>query len=326
MAIELAYGDSMSGKSTGLEALIRHNFNQTGKGARVYLGDGGGDSYNSHGLVDDGVIQLMEYTYREWPMTIVKLMGDLYFPKDPTDPKSKLVAPPIDLFDKVGIIIFEGGTVMGQYLLNGPEGSMEWQAAQQTGFGGVKDAADELHVTDGSEYKEYNEQGSTTSKHYAIIQRRILSCIRASKKFPGLVYWTSHPTEGPDRTEGGESKGFGDIVGKKVIGPDFGGRAPVSLISKEFGNTLHFDNVTIQKREADETSKKQVTTINKEYRVYTRRHYDPNGQVNIEYVAGNRGAVPKMIEDYYVSKEPGDALLQFYEAMSKAQQSIKGVR
>lgn len=327
MAIDQYYGDTMSGKSQAIERLIRFLIEQTGKKARVYIGDGGEETYNSHGLVDDGMIEIMDFSGRPYPMTLLKLMVDLYFPKDPKDPTSKLVPPPDDFFETHGIVVYEGGAVIGNWLLSDVPGGLAWHSANETHFGGVKDDDDELHYDDQEMVKLYGDdyaaQGVASPKHFYIAQRKLLSAIRASKKFPGRTIWTTHPVEAPDKTEGGSSDRYGVIKGKKIIGPDYAGKAMASLIGKEFGATLHFDTVTLAGKEKDETSKKQITTIEREYRIYTRRHYDPNQQVMVEYLAGNRCAVPSMMPDHITSKEPGDAILQFYQIMSNARKVAK---
>jgi len=190
----------------------------------------------------------------------------------------------------------------------------------------VKDDDDLLHYDDQAMAKEYGEdytaQGACSPKHFYQAQRKLLSALRATKKFPGRVIWTAHPTEAPDKTEGGSSDQYGKVKGKKIIGPDFAGKALASLIGKEFGATLHFDNVTIPKKERDETTNQQVTVFNREFRIYTRRHYDPNQQViGVEYLAGNRCAVPSMMPDHFTSDVPGDAILQFYQKMSDARKA-----
>lgn len=327
MAIELSYGDSLSGKSTALEVLARHMHNQTGKGARVYIGDGGVESYNSHGLVDDGVIETFDYSGHDYPMTVLRLMSDLYFPKDWRDPTSKLVAPAANLFDKYGLLIFEGGQAMGQWLLGDEPGGMGWHSANKTGFGGVKDEADELNWEDEAAKdipEAYRNHGAVSGKQFYLIQRRLLSAIKSTKKFPGLVYWTSHPTqETADKTSGATSDQYGKITGKKIIGPDFGGKALASLITKEFGNTTHFDVVPVTKKVKDETTNQNVTTIDREYRLYTRRHMDPEMKEDAEYIAGNRAAIPARMPDYFVSNEPGDSILQFYQRLSDIRAEVK---
>ncbi len=321
--IDLLYGDTVSGKTTALENLAHHVHETTGKKTRVYIGDGGADSYDRRGLVTAGIIEIMDFSSREWPMTVLKLMSDYWFLKDPKDPNSQLVAPPANLFDTHGLMIFEGGAVIKEWLLDDVKGGLAWQAATGSGFGGVKDEDDNLSVKD--DYKGATDgdtlHGANAPKHYQIVQARIKQAIRSSKRFPGMVLWTSHPTEGPDRTEGGESGQYGKITGKKIIGPDMGGPKQVSLIGREFGNVLHFDAVNLKSKELDPTSKKQVSQVDYEFRLYTRRHYDPNQDVLIEYVAGNRAADPKLVNDYYVSKEPGDSLLQFYAALAAARKS-----
>lgn len=330
MAIELGYGDTHSGKTTALEALARHMNAKTGKKTRVYIGDGGGESYNSHGLVDDGIIEVFDYSGREYPMMVLKLMTDYYWPKDWKDPLSKLVAPPANLVDQYGLMIFEGGQVMGQWMLSDMPGGFAWHAANETGFGGVKDENEELSFEDLEGNKDipevYRLQGVVSPKHFYKVQQKLLGAVRASKKFPGLVYWTSHPTqETADKTSGATSDQYGKITGKKVIGPDFGGKALASLISKDFGNTLHFDTVPIQKKVKDDTTGQQITTIEREFRLYTRRHMDPEMKEDAEYIAGNRAAAGGKLKmpDYFVSKEPGDSILQFYQRLSDIRAEVR---
>jgi len=136
MAIDLFYADSMAGKSKAAEMLALHLAEKTGKKTRVYIGDGGEETYNSHGLVDSGMIEIMDVSGRSYPMTVLKLISDFYFPKDPKDPTSKLVPPPNDFFEKYGLLVYEGGTVFGNWLLSDVPGGFAWHSAKETGFGG----------------------------------------------------------------------------------------------------------------------------------------------------------------------------------------------
>lgn len=323
MAADALYGDTTSGKSKAIEMLAGYLYEQTGKLTEVYIGDGGGQTYNSRGLVDDGVIRLFDYSVLDYPDTVIKLMAEGWWPND----KGKLVPPDANHFDKYALRVYEGGTVMGGWLLSDVPGGMGWHAATKTGFGGVKDDDGLLSWKDAFKGAEkladdYLLQGINAPKHYQIIQRKLLNAIRKSKVFPGLVIWTFHPTEGPDKTAGGESGQYGKITGRRIIGPDVGGKALASTIGKEFGNLLHMDQAITQAREKDETTSKNVTSTEREYRLYTKRHYDPNQDVLIEYVAGSRVNV----EDYYTSAKPGDSLLQFYQAVSEAQKKGRAER
>lgn len=327
MAADLFYGDSHAGKSAAIERLARHILETTGKKTRVYIGDGGEGTYDINGMVSDGNIELFDYSSNDYPMAIVQMMGDLYWPKDwrkPMSKDNKLVAPSADLFEQYGMLVFEGGQVMGEYLMSDLPGGMRWHAAHKTGFGGVKDESDELSTQDDidSTYKDYSLHGSASGKHFYVVQKKLLTAIKASKKFPGKVVWTTHPTEAADKTEGGKADQYGKISGKSIIGPDFGGKALASIILKEFNHTFHFDTYT--KTVQTKVDGKTITSQQREHRVYTRRHKDPNGQVQTEYMAGIRG--PAEILDFYVSKEPGDAVLQVYQALNdyrKKQQLVK---
>lgn len=329
MAIDAGYGDTNSGKSKAIERLAGHIFESSGKKTRVYIGDGGGETYNDRGLVDDGIIQMMDYSARPFPLTVMKLMTDFWFPLDAADPNSKLAPPKLEKFyEEFGLIVFEGGTVMGNWALSDIEGGLAWHGAEGTGFGGVKDEEDALSYKDAFKGAEgnidkYLVQGTNAIKHFMIIQRKLLQAIRTSKKFPGLVFWTFHPVEGADRTAGGATGDYGKITGKKIIGPDAGGKALASTIGKEFGNLFHFDQAIKTSKEQDETTKKQITVTEREFRLYTRRHMDPNMDVLVEYVAGTRMSD---VQDYYTSKTPGDSLLQFYSDVARLRKEQRANR
>lgn len=309
------YGDTHTGKSKAGETLADELIRKYNKKVRVHMFDGGGDTWNAHGWVDEGMIEIEDFAHYHWPMTVIKLLAEYWWP----DAKSgKLAAPPSNLFDSHVMMVFEGGAAIGQYLLSDIPGGLAWQSATQTKFGGVKDEDEELSTTDGIKAGGYEMQGSNSPRHSMIAQRKLLSMVRTARKFPGHKLWTSHPAVGPDKASGGEAGKFGEIKGKRVIGPDFGGPATVSLISKEFGNVLHFETVDIITRKKDETTNKTIATIDREHRIYTRRHFDPEQLVQTEYIAGNRCPIPKMMPDHFVSKEPGDSVLQFYTTLSEA--------
>lgn len=326
--IDGGHGDTGSGKSLALERLAGHIWETAGLKTRVYYGDGGEDTYNDRGLVDDGVIELMDFSTRPFPETVVKLIGDGWFLKDPKDPNSKLIAPAANFYETHGLVVYEGGSVMGNYLLSDVPGGLGWHAANNTKFGGVKDEDDELSYKDdfkGAEgkFEDYLLQGSIAPKHYQLSQRKIVNTIRASKKFPRMTFWTFHSTEGADKTSNGASGKFGEITGKKIIGPDVGGRALASTIGREFGNLFHFDQAITSEKTLDEVTHKQITLTKRDFRVYTRRHHDPNQEVLTEYIAGTR---TKALKDYYSSKEPGDTLLQVYQAIKEARTLAKSSR
>lgn len=319
MAIDAGHGDSHSGKSRALSRLAKHLWETQHKKTRVYFGDGGADTYDEDGGVTEGWIQMMDFSFRDYPETVLKLMTDFYFLKDPKDQNSKLVKPDLAKFyDEFGLNIYEGGTVIGNWLLSDVPGGLAWHAAESTGFGGVKDEDGVLSYKDNFKGADgidaYLEQGFNSPKHYMIAQRKIVNAIRSSKKFPGLTFWTFHTTEGADKTQGGEAGQYGKVSGKKVMGPDAGGRALVSTLSKEFGNMFHFDLATTIQKNKDETTAKQISVVEKEFRLYTRRHYDPDQNVLIEYIAGTRTAG---LKDHYTSVTPGDSLLQVYQEMAR---------
>lgn len=69
-------------------------------------------------------------------------------------------------------------------------------------------------------------------------------------------------------------------------------------LSKYFGNTLHFTTALGTKRAQDTTTQKNVNQSSLEYRMYTRDHFDPDGQTPLRYRAVNRCAIPERLPDY----------------------------
>jgi len=196
---DLFYGDTHTGKSKAGESLADELIRRSNKKVRVHMFDGGGDTWNAHGWVDEGMIEIADFSHHHWPMTVIKLLAEYWWPDVKT---GKLAKPPVNLFDTHVMMVFEGGAAIGQYLMSDIPGGLAWQAATGTGFGGVKDEDDELSTTD--EYKGaegYEKQGSNSPRHSMIAQRKLLSMVRTARKFPGNVLWTSHPAIGPATVE-----------------------------------------------------------------------------------------------------------------------------
>src|SRR5579864_5379908 len=114
MAIDAGYGDTHSGKTKALEMLAGYLNEQNGKGAQVFIGDGGAETLNSRGLVDDGVIRVVDFSVYPYPETVLKLIAQGWWPDDkdrivkdgkPTGwytPKAKLTKPSATIFDTIG--------------------------------------------------------------------------------------------------------------------------------------------------------------------------------------------------------------------------------
>jgi hypothetical protein len=358
---EMFWGSSGKSKSTAIAALVRHMHRLTGKRSRLYIGDGGLDTYRPE--IEDGILEVCEFSHREQPSTIIDLMGDLWFPADPADPKSKWQPPPSDNPDLAkthAIVVYEGASVMGKYLMGHVKGGTAWLEGQGRKVGQGKDElfkVQDAAVPGAGDARAY---GGNSVGHYNYAQPLLLSAIQKSRKFGGaMVIWTAHPKEAPDLDEGAKTEGFGQIVGKKLVVPEIAGKALSAQIFKEFTNTLHFDTATKLAKLKDPQTGRDINIADVEFRIYTRSHFDPDGNTGTEYRAVSRAQIPAMMPLYiaeesdeavlaklkpypgidgafwngpavYVrpdaSGRPGNGILTFYQILAEIQKTLKGAK
>jgi hypothetical protein len=318
---ELYYGEPGSGKTRSILKLIE-DFLATHpeKTVRVYTGDGSRLMYDLSGLVAKGRVFVMDFTIRDWPFTVCQQITSGYWPKDNAidNPTAPLVPLSAEDFKSTGMWIFEGTSVMSNYLLGNMKGGLAQRAAAGEQIG---EKANVMIKDDGGA-----AFGGNAPAHYGMAQRHMLTYILQSKRLPGsYVVWTGH-----ERVDDGEKGGYKDaakyVIGEKIIGPEVAGKAMTSNISREFGNTLHF--TVASKREQgdkDTLTGKQPGKSTTEYRIYTRDHFDPDGIVGLKYRAVNRAYYPEHVKDYYVSsaQAPGEGLLQFYRDLSREMEGNK---
>ncbi len=333
---DLWYGYPHKGKTKGLVDLALELHKRTykdhhGKKIRVYAGDGGVQTIYASGLVEEGIIEVCEYQDRDFPFTIIDAMVDLYWPEDPLDPKSKWVPAPADrLADTHILVAYEGLAVMGGYALSNIKGGCAYRHARGEMIGKDVNVESPIRIVDEkvAGLGDPRAFAGNPVGHYQLVQPYLLDAIKKSRRFPGWVVWTTHPVETADTAEGGQVGEYGKIIGKKITGPELCGKAKVLKLPPAFGNTLHFDTATkkVTPREQDEKTGKVVPSLDMEYRIYTRNHFDPDQQVPTEFIAGNRCPVPELMPDYFTSDEKGGpAILQFYERMVEAQRKTTGL-
>jgi energy-coupling factor transporter ATP-binding protein EcfA2 len=277
----MIYGPSGSGKSRWLAILAADIFKKTGKKAYVNIGDGGVSTYEDMGLIDAGIVQVFDYRTRDWPLSITQQISEGYRPEDPDDPKSKMIPPTPEFLDSIGLWIFEGTTVMSEYILGHKKGGL----AERAGRGEKIGENSPIRIQD----VERNTKGEIIDgtgitiggnppSHYNVVQRHMLSVLERSKALPGIVVWTGHEKLAEDKMQGG----------KQIIGPDVGGKALTANINKQFSFALHSATAMGQKKEKDPVTNKEILVPTTEYRIYTRDHFEPNGDHYIKYVANGR--------------------------------------
>lgn len=315
---ELYYGEPFSGKSRSLCELIKRHHEKTGQIARVYVGDGSAAMYHGSGMVDAGVVQLVDFSIRDFPFTSCQQICEGFVPADASDPQSPMRKLTQDEVKKTGLWIYEGAAVMSQYMMGDKKGGLAQRAADGESLGGTDNV---IKFEDSAE----NKFGGNNPTHYNLTQRHMAINMNRTKALPGeFTIWTTH--ERMDTGErGGQAFGKGQAptekikLGDKCIGPEIVGQAMTPIISRDFGNTLHF--VLASKKVAgkpDPITGKIAYEDVTDYRVYCKQHFDPNGTVALPYIAGNRAFNPEKMSTYYGGGKAGEALIKFYEDFRNA--------
>lgn len=317
--VELFYGPTGEGKSSAAMRMVAEIYNQTGKKGRVWIADGSKSTYTDAGLVDAGVCEVADFSQRDWPLSTVSQIVQGYWPADPDDPDSPLNPPNEADFTSLGITVIEGISMIGQYIMGDNKGGL----AQRSGAGEKIGQDSPVAVTDADRdpktglYKPGTGTGMTFGgnplAHFNFAQRRIFSYIEMAKQLPGWVIFTAHE-------RGQEDK----MSGEKIIGPEAAGAAMTASLPRQFNNTLHFVTAMAKTKKKDDHTAKMVDEIDTEYRIYTRDHFDPDGNTFVKYKAVTRCPVPEMMPQYIAKEGLGNNILEFYRILAEAKKMAVG--
>lgn len=313
---ECYYGQSGTGKSEAIAAVIERIWQETGKKSRIAVGDGSGATYSA--LVDAGIAEMADYTIRDWPISTLSLFSQGYWPQDVLDPKSKMVPMSKEVYDTIGVSVIEGLSVGANYVMGDKKGGFAARAAL-----GEKIAGDspvqliDLERDEKTGLVKPNSGpglafGGVTLGAYGHAQRRMLGFIEQSKALPGWVIWTAHERSGEDK-----------VSNQKLIGPEVAGGALTANISRLFNNTLHFATAETSKKEKDDHTGKAIDIIDAEYRIYTRDHFRAEGTNYVKYKAVCRTPDPANMPLYYTHDTPGESILAFYSEVKRAVEARK---
>lgn len=296
---DLYYGQPASGKSQAAREVIKQFHTETGKRARVVIGDGSTATYEK--LARAGIVDICEFSHRPWPPFVMQQLMEGWFPVE--GPLGDLVAP-----DKhpthatIGLYVIEGASVMGSYIMSSVEGGLAWQAGQGNKIGqdspfqffqGEMDAKGKVISGPGVNY------GGNPMSHYGVAQRHVMDAVTRSKGLASHVIWTAHEaTNDPDKS----------VINKElIVGPEVAGRALTANFQRMFGNTLHFQSVAKRSKIKDEFTQRDVMDLDLDYRIWTRDHFSPDGNTTVRYKAVTRDV--NNINHYY------DNILKYYEAV-----------
>jgi hypothetical protein len=304
------YGSSHSGKTTWWGTLAEKLFYETGKKTRLYVGDSSIVTVNEMGLTEIGAVEAFQFTDREYPLSVIKLITQGYWPENPNDPKSKLL--PTKDWSNIGMVVFEGLTVVATYIMGSTIGGLADRAAK-----GEKLGQDSPFVVMEASLTGNKDEslrfGANNMAHYAFAQSRIKDAIISSKSIPvPIVYWTAHERDSEDKYNGNE----------KLIGPDAAGKALTPQIPLWFGNCIHLTNATKRVKQKDLQTGRDIDQLLTERRAYLREHCDPDGLTSVKYVAGSRCPLVKDEKGNWINPlpeylSPPDPL-EFYRRLAEA--------
>lgn len=314
--VEMYYGESGTGKSEAIAAVIKQVAIETGLRARVLVGDGSKATYIP--LIEAGIVDTLDYTTRDYPQSTMQRLAEGWWPADVEDPTSPLVKPDPQKMREFGVYAIEGLSVASNYVLGDNIGGLSYRS----GMGEKIGQDSPIRVGDGKydargnftpAFEGAGQFGANPPSHYQVAQRRMLTYVDRSKVLPvKFVIWTAHQRAVEDK-----------ISKEIIIGPEVAGAALTANLQRIFNNTLHF--ATAGKREKgvlkDDHTGRQVDDLDVEYRVYTRDHYSPDSNITYKFKAVTRGvpAGPGRRKDgtydgmpLYLTGEPGDAIREFY--------------
>jgi hypothetical protein len=299
--LDLVYGESGSGKTTWALQVAQWFWLRKKLKTRWYLGDGGGETIRQviAAYGDPPFIEIWEYPLWRFPFETTNKMMAGGWPKDLNNPESPVEVPTSYewLKSEYGLFVYEGLTVMSDYLMGDAEGGLSYRMAK----GEVLNNDDSFRFKDGQ-----LQIGGNARTHYGLVQRRIPHMLRQNARVPLFKIWTAHEQRAEDKTSN-----------ETVIGPDVAGKA-ITARSWAHSALGPPDQGGQLVKKKDPTSTRMVDEWMAERRAYTESHYDPNGNNFARYLANVRipeGCPPGIIPVYYAPPEP----LKFYADLETAQ-------
>lgn len=268
----LVYGRSGSGKTTWWMTIAKYLWLTQQKKTRCYLGDGGGATISING--GEEFVEVYPYTSRVNPFETVAAITSGDWPVDPESSTTQLLQPTLDEWAHIGLVVFEGLTVMGDYIMGSQKGGL----ADRMARGEILNNDTSFRLKDGS-----LQVGGNARSHYMLGQRTMWEAVGRTESIPVPVIWTAHERKAGEDESSKES----------IIGPDIVGQALTAKIGACFGYAVHLHPVHATKKTKDATTGGTVEQMALEYRAYTQDHYDPNLRHYVRYYANVR--VPALI-------------------------------
>jgi hypothetical protein len=234
--------------------------------------------------IDEGIVEVWKVNTRPYPFETLRKAADGYWPENPKDPASPLVAPDPETFSNY-IRAYEGMGTFAKYIVsNHHEGGLLDRAGRGDIIGPVQE---HIQFQDGE-----TGIGGMCWAHYNIAQNEILGLVQRSQKYPGYVIWTSHEDDG-------KVKGKAPVMGPEVIGSQV-----TSIIGREFSDVWHISGFPTDYLQEDGTVRR-IT----ERRLYLKDHILTEG--GLVYKSKNSAGlrVQDKVPDYINMSKNGLPLL-----------------
>lgn len=269
----MMYSDSRIGKTTNLYFLVKYLWEKHNLISRVIIGDpGGATPFLDSGMVDEGIVELFDFSYRKlaiadfrrlsrgyWP--IINKAGNEYFKSD------DYCLTPADKWPKIGGYFIDSMTSVGRLLIS--------HCSDQEGGLGFKEAW------------SYEEDGETIrglqQGHYGIVQKEMYKLHAHGFSLLPIKYlgWTALVGKGEDKR---------DRCTK--YGPQLIGNASTPEIPTWFNDTFHFEKI-VESRE-DPNNKGERIDVEKRVAWFVEH---PDKETGIPYICGPR-LLPEIYREY----------------------------
>lgn len=321
---DLIYGSGASSKSSNIVQAILQMHKETGKKARVMIGDGSLPSYDA--LIDMGLVDYCEFAHRPWPQDTLMRLSQGWFPEHQDDPESPLLPPTPETFKDYGMSVFEGLSVAGAYVLGHVKGGFAARAAAGEKIGDTPGARIIEGDFDDKTGKLVSGPGSAfggnSPGHYKQAQNVLLDVVQSSRGLPHHVIWTAHEVAAEqeqaigDRVKGQPQQKV--VIGETIIGPEVAGKKLTGVIQRIFGNTMHAQSIGVVSRKKDPTTQRDAKSLELEYRLWTRDHFAPQPEIMLRYKAATRDVDERTFPAYFVATAPGKSIIDYYAALAEA--------
>lgn len=294
----MIYSDSRVGKTTNLYFLVKYLWEKYNKISRVIIGDpGGATPFIDSGMVDNGIVELFDFSYRQlaiadfrrlakgyWPTYSSK--GVEYFRSDSYCETTK------EKWETIGGYFIDSMSSVGRLLIS--------HCSDQQGGLGFKEAW------------SYEEDGETIrglqQGHYGIVQKEIykLHAHGFSLLPVQMLGWTALVGKGEDKRDRSSK-----------YGPQLVGNASTPEIPTWFNDTFHFEKI-IESKE-DPNNKGVMIDVEKRVAWFIEH---PDRETGISYLCGPR-MMPEIYQGYLNTFKSGYIQLGLAKGIEKHYEALE---